>query len=101
MSERHHPGPTDRDEPASSPTVVGYEIRVAGRLSPTWSEWFGPMTIETADGVTTIRGPVADQAALHGVLQRLRDVGLPLLELTPITTDYPTEWDLPLFDKEH
>ncbi|GAA3103802.1 hypothetical protein JOF29_003543 [Kribbella aluminosa] len=59
-----------------------YEIRLQGRLDPRWTEWFDGMTISThADGTTVIHGHVADQAALHGLLQRLRDLGLPLLSV--------------------
>jgi hypothetical protein len=63
-----------------------YEIRVKGVLAQRWSVWFDGMTIEPVsdDGTTAIRGPVADQAALHGLLHRLRDVGIPLVSLTEI-----------------
>lgn len=64
-----------------------YEIRVAGHLTSRWSSWFDGMAIDTdTDGTTVIRGPVVDQAALHGVLQKLRDIGIPLLSLNRITT---------------
>jgi hypothetical protein len=59
-----------------------YEIRLQGRLDPRWGAWFDGMTLTThADGSTVIHGQVADQAALHGLLQRLRDLGLPLLSV--------------------
>jgi len=65
-----------------------YEIRVAGRLAPRWSAWFDGMDVaHMDDGSTLISGLVADQAALHGVLQRLRDVGIPLLSLTHVQPD--------------
>jgi len=69
--------------------VPHYEIRVKGRLAPRWSAWFDGLTIETdaTDGTTTIRGPVLDQAALHGLLQKLRDVGIPLVSLTDVSTN--------------
>jgi len=61
-----------------------YEIRLQGRLDPRWSDWFDGLTLTTGtDGTTILRGPVADQAALHGLLQRLRDLGLPLISVTP------------------
>ena len=64
-----------------------YEIRVQGRLAKRWSAWFDGMEITTADdGSTLIRGPVADQAALHGLIQRVRDLGLPLLSVTTTQT---------------
>ena len=66
-----------------------YEIRVEGRLTPRWSAWFDGFTVETeaSDGTTVMRGPVIDQAALHGLLQKLRDVGLPLVSLAEVPVD--------------
>jgi hypothetical protein len=58
-----------------------YEIRVQGELAPRWSCWFAGLAVETSDGETVIVGPVDDQAALHGLLARIRDLGLPLLAL--------------------
>jgi hypothetical protein len=71
--------------------VPQYEIRVAGRLPARWSAWFDGLTIAAQeDGTTVIRGEVVDQAALHGLLQKLRDVGIPLVSLTPLPADTPT-----------
>jgi hypothetical protein len=80
-------------DPAEREPVSHYEIRVKGQLAPRWSAWFDGMTIETdADADTTaIRGPVVDQAALHGLIQKLRDVGIPLLSLVRLRPDIPTE----------
>ena len=62
--------------------VSRYEIRLQGRLDDRWEAWFDGMTLtHGADGTTVLRGPVADQAALHGVLARLRDLGLPLISV--------------------
>ena len=62
-----------------------YEIRLQGHLDPRWSAWFDGLTLSReADGTTVIHGAVADQAALHGLLQRVRDIGLPLLSVTRI-----------------
>ena len=59
-----------------------YEIRVRGRLDGHWSGWFDGLTLAHGeDGTTIIRGPVTDQAALHGLLERIRDLGLPLLSV--------------------
>lgn len=66
-----------------------YEIRLQGRLDQRWTTWFEGMTLTAhEDGTTLIRGPVVDQAALHGLLHRLGDTGLPLLSVTrtPDTT---------------
>lgn len=59
-----------------------YEIRIAGRLDPRWAAWFDGMTLTTVRDATTLRGTVADQAALHGVLRKIRDLGLPLVSVT-------------------
>ena len=59
-----------------------YVIRVKGHLEPRWAVWFDGMTLTNeSDGTTSIHGPVIDQAALHGVLHRLRDTGLPLISV--------------------
>jgi hypothetical protein len=82
-------------DPGSDP-VPQYEIRVAGRLPPRWSAWFDGLTIAAQeDGTTVIRGEVVDQAALHGLLQKLRDVGIPLVSLTPLPADTPTAPPVP------
>ena len=60
--------------------AIGYQIRVKGHLRPEWTEWFDDMTIiHEADGATTLSGPVVDQAALHGLLIKVRDLGLELI----------------------
>jgi hypothetical protein len=61
---------------------ASYRIRVKGQIGPEWSEWFDGMTIigdETNE--TTLSGQVLDQAALHGILNKIRDLGLPLLSV--------------------
>ena len=59
-----------------------YEIRVNGVLGSSWSAWFDGLQITSDDrGQTTIAGPIADQAALHGLLAKIRDLGLELLEV--------------------
>jgi hypothetical protein len=59
-----------------------YEFRVHGHLAPCWSEWLGGLTITNLDnGEALLVGPVADQAALHGLLARVRDLNLPLVSL--------------------
>jgi hypothetical protein len=61
---------------------VHYEIRVNGVLGSGWSAWFDDLQITSDDrGQTTIAGPIADQAALHGLLAKIRDLGLELLEV--------------------
>jgi hypothetical protein len=59
-----------------------YEIRLKGRLEARWAAWFDGLTVtQDSDGTTVIGGPVADQAALHGLLQKTRDLGLPLISV--------------------
>lgn len=59
-----------------------YEIRIEGHLSQEWADWFEGLTITPEeDGRTLLRGPIADQAALHGVLRRIRDLGVTLLSV--------------------
>jgi hypothetical protein len=65
-----------------------YEIRLEGRLDQRWAARFDGMTLTPgADGTTVLRGPVADQAALHGLLAGTRDLGLPLLSVTRVGSD--------------
>jgi hypothetical protein len=64
-----------------------YEIHLQGHLDPRWASWFDGMTLTADHGTTELRGPVADQAALHGLLTRLRDLGLPLLSVVRIEPD--------------
>jgi hypothetical protein len=60
----------------------GYEIRLKGHLDARWAAWFDGLTLSRdSDGTTIIHGPVADQAALYGLLQKTRDVGLPLISV--------------------
>ncbi len=57
-----------------------YQIRVKGHLSPKWTAWFGDLSITLEDnGETLLTGPVVDQAALHGLLRKVRDLGMPLI----------------------
>jgi hypothetical protein len=59
---------------------IVYQIRVKGHLGPEWTDWFGGLTVTPTDnGNTLLTGPVVDQAALHGLLKRVRDLGVPLI----------------------
>ena len=67
-----------------------YEIRLAGHLDAHWATWFDGLAVShQSDGTTVVCGSVADQAALHGVLQRVRDLGLPLVSVTRIEPGQP------------
>jgi hypothetical protein len=74
--------------PTSRPDGPGrYEIRLQGRLDPRWSAHFEGLTLTSSDGFTLLEGPVVDQAALHGLLHQLRDIGLPLLSVSQVDTE--------------
>ena len=65
-----------------------YDIRVEGHLDARWASRFSGLRLTNEDdGTTLLHGPVVDQAALHGLLQRLRDMGLPLRSITPVSAD--------------
>ncbi len=67
-----------------------YRIRVQGRLGPEWSAWFGGLTLSWQEPDQTIlTGQVVDQAALHGILNAIRDLGLPLLEVLRLKPGAP------------
>ncbi|HEX9987748.1 MAG TPA: hypothetical protein VGE45_04620 [Chloroflexia bacterium] len=73
----NNPSPeTDPGQPAS------YQIRIKGHLGRQWADWFGGLTITLEDnGDTLLTGPVVDQAALHGLLRKVRDLGMPLISV--------------------
>ena len=61
-----------------------YEIRIQGYLDRRWEAWFEGLGVRREpDGITVLHGEIRDQAALHGLLQRIRDLGLPLVSVTP------------------
>ncbi len=79
--------------PQGQPHRAGrYEIRLKGHLDARWSAWFDGLTLTREnDGTTLLQGPVVDQAALHGLLQKVRDVGLPLVAVTRVEPDQHPE----------
>jgi hypothetical protein len=86
MSETH-PSTEDQYEPGF------YEIRIKGHLDDQWADWFGGLTLTLKeDGDTLLTGMVADQAALHGLLKKVRDLGIPLISVNPVK---PDQTDIP------
>jgi hypothetical protein len=77
---------TERPTPAPDPSEAErYEIRLAGHLDSHWTAWFDGLEVRSErDGMTLISGAIADQAALHGLLQRVRDLGIPLVSVNRI-----------------
>jgi hypothetical protein len=77
--------PIDQD-----PGAGRYEIRVQGHLAARWAAWFDGMSLTARDdGTTVIHGTIADQSALHGLLRKLSDIGVPLISVTPTTPQMP------------
>jgi hypothetical protein len=71
----------------SSQPIV-YQIRLEGQLGAQWTDWFGGLTITLEEeGHTLMTGPVLDQAALHGLLKKVRDLGMPLVSVNRVEPD--------------
>jgi len=64
-----------------------YEIRIRGHLSSQWTDWFEGLSITLIEGDTLLAGPIVDQAALHGLLKKVRDVGLSLVSINPVQSN--------------
>jgi hypothetical protein len=78
MSDIHDPK-YDADQP------LVYQIRIKGHLGQQWTDWFEGLTItQEENGNTLLIGPVIDQAALHGILKKVRDLGIPLLSVNSV-----------------
>ena len=77
---------SNKRNPISDPgQAVVYQISIKGHLGRQWADWFEGLTITLEeDGNTLLTGPVVDQAALHGLLKKVRDLGLPLLSVTRV-----------------
>jgi hypothetical protein len=80
---------SNNPDPTTDPShPMGYQIRIKGHLDSQWTDWFEGLTITLEDnGETLLTGPVVDQAALHGLLKRVRDLGMPLVSVCPVESD--------------
>ena len=79
-------------EPKSTPSqTMIYQIRIKGHLAREWTDWFEGLTITLEEnGDTLLTGPVVDQAALHGLLKKVRDLGMPLVSVCPVEPGPPS-----------
>src|SRR5512139_2076813 len=76
------------DPKIDSAHPVIYQIRIKGQLDSQWTDWFEGLTITPKDnGTTLLTGSAIDQAALHGLLKKMRDLGLPLISINPVEPD--------------
>jgi hypothetical protein len=76
---------------------AGYKLRVDGHLADHWSAWFGDLTLTNeSDGTTSLSGPVSDQAELHGLLRKVRDLGLTLISVAVIDPSDSVDHEHPL-----
>jgi hypothetical protein len=77
--------PSQHDPQRDADQLIVYQIRIKGHLSRRWKDWFEGLTVTLEEnGNTLLTGPVIDQAALHGILKRVRDLGMPLLSVNSI-----------------
>ena len=83
--------PNERNSAPDLSEPLAYQIRLKGHLDSEWTDWFEGLTITlAANGDTLLSGLVVDQAALHGLLKKVRDLGLPLISVSPVEPGPPT-----------
>jgi len=77
---------SDALDPKTDPNqLMIYQIRIKGHLGSQWTDWFGGLTVTLEDnGETLLTGPIVDQAALHGLLKKVRDLGIPLVSVVSL-----------------
>lgn len=84
------PNPLNNQPDSLEPMI--YQIRIKGHLDQQWSDWFEGLTIKPEEnGETLLTGPVVDQAALHGLLKKVRDMGMSLVSVVPVQTNHSEE----------
>ena len=84
------------DPKTNTSQPIVYQIRIKGHLDREWSDWFEGLTITLENnGDTLLTGPVIDQAALHGLLKKVRDLGMPLVSVSPVESGPPTSGPAP------
>ena len=84
-----------RNSKTDSSQPLVYQIRIEGHLGQQWMDWFEGLTITLEEGGDTLlTGPVVDQAALHGLLKKVRDLGLPLVSVNPVGPDQVDQSDV-------
>lgn len=89
MTSDEHPSAHDANQP------MVYQIRIKGHLSPQRIDWFDGLTIVLEEeGDTLLTGPMVDQAALHGLLKKVRDLGMPLLSVNTVSSSPEDESDI-------
>ena len=87
---------SNNTEPTNNPSQpMVYQIRIKGHLGHQWTDWFEGLTITLEeDGNTLLTGPVIDQAALHGLLKKVRDLGMPLVSVSPVEPGHADQSDV-------
>ncbi len=91
MTTSNHPTPDAQRTPRQE-VAAFYEIRVKGHLDPSWSDWLGELAITPQPGgETLLAGPIVDQAALHGILDKLYALNLPILSVVQVKHDQEPE----------
>jgi hypothetical protein len=90
VRDEHGAVPREADPHAGSGQPTAYQSRITGQLGSRWADWFEGLTITTDGDDTLITGPVVDQAALQGLLRRVRDLGMPLVSVNPVEPGPPT-----------
>jgi|SRR5687767_439430 hypothetical protein len=84
LSEHHGKETSNNPQPDPNQPMI-YQIRVKSHLGSEWTDWFDGLCITLEEnGDTLLTGPVIDQAALHGLLRKVRDLGLPLVSVNPV-----------------